>query len=386
MAASSSQRPGSSRSAYAALPARLRDTPTAGALISLAGLVDLADLKGKVDELCAALAPDVTDSDLADARETGELTLTDVGAQTRLGGHTDALTGEWLRDVLAAKAEADRGLADPRTSGQRLLDALLDCVRVAIDAGAVPGSDGTPPTLVVVSTETDLLRTAEPGAEQVDAEDALADLFADLPEDLPADPHSDPATSGSPATGGGRGTGGGDRCGSARPGHHTTGPDAGRPAAAAASGSDPAASPPSRAPPPSPGCSPTLPAGRSTAARRRVSSAAGNAARSSTAPATAANAPAAADPPPSASPTTSSPGPSAAPAPSPTPSCSAAAATTCSTTATGPSPSPTTAASAPAAGSPAATTHLPPGHPEPALTWPRTTRPRLGPGRAVSSR
>ena len=124
--------------AFAALPARLRDTATAGALISLAGLVDLADLKAKVDELCAALAPDVTDSDLADARETGELTLTDVGAQTRLGGHTDALTGEWLRDVLAAKAEADRGLADPRTSGQRLLDALLDCVRVAIDAGAVP--------------------------------------------------------------------------------------------------------------------------------------------------------------------------------------------------------------------------------------------------------
>ena len=173
--------------AFAALPARLRDTPTAGALISLAGLVDLADLKGKVDELCAALAPDVTDSDLADARETGELTLTDVGAQTRLGGHTDALTGEWLRDVLAAKAEADRGLADPRTSGQRLLDALLDCVRVAIDAGAVPQTDGTPPTLVVVSTETDLHRTVEPGAEQVDAEDALADLFTDLPEDLPAD-------------------------------------------------------------------------------------------------------------------------------------------------------------------------------------------------------
>ena len=211
--------------AFAALPARLRDTATAGALISLAGLVDLADLKAKVDELCAALAPDVTDSDLADARETGELTLTDVGAQTRLGGHTDALTGEWLRDVLAAKAEADRGLADPRTSGQRLLDALLDCVRVAIDAGAVPGSDTGAPTLVVVTTETDLLRTTDPRQPTSRPRTPSPTCSPTCPRP-PRRSAQRPCDEPQSRDGGGRGTGGGDRCGSARPGHHTT--EAGR--------------------------------------------------------------------------------------------------------------------------------------------------------------
>ena len=74
--------------AWAALPARLRDEPTAAALIELGQLVDLRDLRRKVDELVAALAPDVTDADLADARTTGELVLVDVGAQNRLSGHT----------------------------------------------------------------------------------------------------------------------------------------------------------------------------------------------------------------------------------------------------------------------------------------------------------
>ena len=173
--------------AFAALPPRLRDDATAAALITLAGLVDLADLKAKVDELVSALAPDVTDEDLADARETGDLTLTDVGAQTQLGGHTDALTGEWLRDVLAAKAEADRGLADGRSSGQRLLDALLDCVRVAVEAGAVPRTDDAPPTLVVITRPDDLLRAPDPAASVVSPEAALADLFDGL-DQQPAEP------------------------------------------------------------------------------------------------------------------------------------------------------------------------------------------------------
>lgn len=120
--------------AWAALPGWLRDEPTASALLTLAGLVDLADLRAKVDELVAALAPDVTDEDLADARESAELRLLDVGAQTRLDGHTDALTGEWLREALAAKAEADGTEGDTRSAAQRTLDALLDCVRVAVDA------------------------------------------------------------------------------------------------------------------------------------------------------------------------------------------------------------------------------------------------------------
>ena len=163
--------------AFDALPPRLRDRETAQALITLAGLVDLADLKAKVDELVSALAPDVTDGDLADARETGELVLTDVGAQTRFDGHTDALQGEWLREVLAAKAEADRGLADGRSSGQRLLDALLDCVRVAVQAGTVPLRDDAPPLLVITTTPADLLASSDPDAAVVAPEDALVSLF-----------------------------------------------------------------------------------------------------------------------------------------------------------------------------------------------------------------
>ncbi len=181
--------------AYAALPPDLRDDATAAALITLAGLLDLADLRAKVDELVSALAPDVTDDHLADARESGELTLTDVGAQGRFGGHTDVLTAEWLRDVLTAKAEADRGLADPRSSGQRLLDALLDCVRVAVDAGAVPCHDSAPPTLVVLTRPDDLQRTCDPHAARTSPDQALATLFDGAGRPGPAEP-AGPATAG----------------------------------------------------------------------------------------------------------------------------------------------------------------------------------------------
>ncbi len=181
--------------AYAALPPAFRDDATAAALITLAGLVDLADLRAKVDELVSALAPDITDDSLAGARESGELTLTDVGAQTRLDGHTDALTGEWLRDVLSAKAEADRGQADPRSAGQRLLDALLDCVRTAVEHGAAPGTD-VPPTIVVITRPEDLLRTPDPAAAAVDAQQALDDLFDGTALRPPGAPVTDPVSPG----------------------------------------------------------------------------------------------------------------------------------------------------------------------------------------------
>ncbi|MCW2777984.1 MAG: hypothetical protein JWN17_1709 [Frankiales bacterium] len=177
--------------AFAALPPRLRDRPTADALISLAGLVDLATLRAKVDELVAALAPDVTDSDIADAREQAELVLVDVGARTRMDAELDVVQGEWLREVLLAKAEADRGSDDPRSSGARLLDALLDCVRTAVDAGAVPQSDGAPPTLVVVTSVQDLA-TVEDAAAAVRPEDALVDLFEGTDLGSPTTPSGAP--------------------------------------------------------------------------------------------------------------------------------------------------------------------------------------------------
>lgn len=181
--------------AWAALPEQLRDTATAAALLELGRLLDQADLQAKVDELLGALQPEVTDDALAAAHDAGELDLVDVGAQTRLRAHTDAVTGEWLREVLDAVAEKDRGLTDSRTAGRRRLDALLACVRAASGTSTVPQGDAAP-LLVVVATVADLLRTCDATPEVPAPADALADLFSGLPG------RDDPSPAGVPAADG----------------------------------------------------------------------------------------------------------------------------------------------------------------------------------------
>jgi hypothetical protein len=173
--------------AWAALPEQLRDDATAAALLDLGRLLDQADLQAKVDELLAALQPEVTDDALAAAHDAGELDLVDVGAETRLRAHTDAVTGEWLREVLDAVAEKDRGLADERTAGQRRLDALLACVRAAVETPVVPQGDAAP-LLVVVATVDDLLRTCDVAPDVPAPADALADLFSSLTDRSGASP------------------------------------------------------------------------------------------------------------------------------------------------------------------------------------------------------
>ncbi|MCW2607091.1 MAG: hypothetical protein JWO60_1784 [Frankiales bacterium] len=184
--------------AWAVLPERLRDAATAQALISLGGLVDLADLadlKAKVDELVGALQPEVTDDALASAHEERELALVDIGGQTRLDGQTDALDGEWLREVLQAKAERDRVEGDTRSSGARLLDALFDCVRAAVSVdGVVPCPEDVAPTLVAIVPQDDLLRSADGPADTVQPEDALDDLLRTTTDGADAKPdHADQA-------------------------------------------------------------------------------------------------------------------------------------------------------------------------------------------------
>lgn len=159
--------------AWNALPTRLRDDQLAAALITLAQLVDLRDLRAKIDELVGALAPDVTDDDLADAREHAELRLTDVGARTRLDGECDRLTGELLRQVLHARAEADRSPTDPRSTPQRAMDALISLLTAAAGSDLVPGD----PRLVVVATVDDLERTSDPHPDRTDPDHAVAQLF-----------------------------------------------------------------------------------------------------------------------------------------------------------------------------------------------------------------
>lgn len=163
--------------AWRALPVRLQDTQLAAALITLGQLVDLRDLRGKVDELLGALAPDVTDADLADAREAAELRLVDVGSTTRWDGTTDALTGELARDVLNAKAESLRSADETRTGPQLLMAALTalltDAAARDVDDDGVPGST----VLVVVTDVDDLARAHEAAPDRVAPEDALDALF-----------------------------------------------------------------------------------------------------------------------------------------------------------------------------------------------------------------
>jgi HNH endonuclease len=163
--------------AWRALPSRLHDPELAQALITLAQLVDLRDLRAKVDELVGALAPEVTDADLADARESAELTLVDVGARTRLSGECDVLVGELLREILFARAEADRGVDDRRSGPQRAMDALVALLTAAAGTDDVPGS----PVLVVVASVGDLQQTAAPAPDRPRPDDALADLFDGTP-------------------------------------------------------------------------------------------------------------------------------------------------------------------------------------------------------------
>ncbi len=180
--------------AWTALPSRCRDTPTAQALITVAGGVDLAELTGKVDELIAALLPELIDADHADAHDARDLSLIDVGAHTAVRGTLDALDGEELRGILLARVEQDRGgPEDTRSSGQRLIDALLDLARAAHDGGLLP--DGTNPPGLVVIAPTDAL-LGQPATQQPSLLDPppparpVADTDATPPSDLHADAHS----------------------------------------------------------------------------------------------------------------------------------------------------------------------------------------------------
>ncbi|MCW2606993.1 MAG: putative endonuclease [Frankiales bacterium] len=160
--------------AWQALPTRLHDEPLAAALLTLAQLLDLPDLRAKVDELLHALAPDVTDTDLADARDHAHLTLVRVGSRSRLDGECNALTGELLAEILHAQVEAERTDGDTRTTAQRTMAALVSLLTNA--SSSTPDSP-TAPRLVVVATVDDLTRTAETTPDRTDPDDALTELF-----------------------------------------------------------------------------------------------------------------------------------------------------------------------------------------------------------------
>lgn len=183
--------------AWLALSSDFREAALADALIALAELVDHRELQAKVSELLGALQPTVSDVDLADARDDAVPSLVDLGARTRLTGDCDALSGEWLRQVLEAKVEADRVADDRRSPGRRLMEALLELVRAGAATDAVPGD----PVLVTVTPLDDLLLLrelaeqeteglggdspvpgscglADPTAVEADPALALADLFA----------------------------------------------------------------------------------------------------------------------------------------------------------------------------------------------------------------
>lgn len=160
---------------------RLRDTATAGSLITAAALLDLPDLRAKIEELCAALAPDDSDQALADARDSAELRLRHVGANLEMCGQCDRVSGELLEQVLTALAEQLRGRDEQRSMGQHLMDALTQLARTAPVSGQVPADT----LLTVITTVQDLTALCQDQPEQVDPVNALGAFLDTLTPGTP---------------------------------------------------------------------------------------------------------------------------------------------------------------------------------------------------------
>ena len=124
--------------AWSALPSSLRDRATAEALVALGGLVDLADLKDKVDELLAALQPEVTDEAVRrPARAPGSCSPTSAPRPACPATPTCSPGSGCGR----SSRRRPRPTAGSRTlAGRdaRLLDALLDIVRAAVGTPVGP--------------------------------------------------------------------------------------------------------------------------------------------------------------------------------------------------------------------------------------------------------
>ena len=156
----------------AALPESLSAEQLQVAEEQLAGWATEFD-PGEVANLGRSLIH-LLDADSLDDREQGayerrSLALTDRGdGSTRVSGQLDNESAAILRaalDPLAAPAPAADGEKDPRTSGQRMADALVEVARRALDTGeTVPaGHTVRPHVSVLIGLEGLMAKAGESG-------------------------------------------------------------------------------------------------------------------------------------------------------------------------------------------------------------------------------
>ena len=130
-------------------------------LVQWAGQFDPAQLARLGKRILEVVDPDAADADearrLAEedkrARQRRGLTFTDDGHGTVwLRGRLDMESAAIVRralDPLAKPRPSDAGLADARTPGARMADALVETCRRALAAGDLPVQRGETPQLVV---------------------------------------------------------------------------------------------------------------------------------------------------------------------------------------------------------------------------------------------
>jgi hypothetical protein len=150
-------------------------------LLPVAQTGDPDDLATTIQRLRDTLDPDAADEAYVRALEARDVTVTPVGDLYQLRGVLDPITGQTVKNALYALA-APTSKDDPRTAGQRRVDALRQVCDERLRNG-VPTDHGIRPQLIVTVTQPRLTHTA-PGL----AHRAVADKGTTGPGRSDADP------------------------------------------------------------------------------------------------------------------------------------------------------------------------------------------------------
>jgi hypothetical protein len=125
-------------------------------LTGWAGRVSPTALRPVAARLVATLDPDGRLTDTADHRRRRGLTLTPLGdGMHRLTGDLDpscAALATTVLNALSAPQPNEAGGPDDRSPAQRRHDALASVCRLALRAGELPGTGGTPATVLITLT------------------------------------------------------------------------------------------------------------------------------------------------------------------------------------------------------------------------------------------
>lgn len=125
-------------------------------LTDWAGQVDPSTLRGIATRLVATLDPDGRLTDAADHRRRRALSLTPLGdGMHRLTGDLDptcAALAATVLNALSAPRPTEAGGPDDRSPAQRRHDALASVCRLALRAGELARTGGTPATVLITVT------------------------------------------------------------------------------------------------------------------------------------------------------------------------------------------------------------------------------------------